>query len=1207
MSALAQAVSEAGSKIEHLRYAAKGMQYISPSDRPAAKLQWKADWEGQKKSNMELLSFLRSGPVETDSDHDLLSDLDRQLTDSHQLLMSLVLSSDDEDAPMDQSQATGAHRASSSPDRETSPRPGSPGLPDFTCLFDEQEDTTPTPTDQDYPQTGYPSQPTLQRQQRVSSYSDFMKQSRTSPENALSLRKSNKDHEMSVNVQNECNMNNDNVCNNNRVANECRQESNSDSQSKVTTGYKSSNVLSTPENDKSSYVHRQGANRVPRYKVNKPRRSSLGRGTNLTVRFLSQNEPNVHNTSSKVLAPACEEQINANVSSDDGMMSERYEDAESGVMSEDFDTALESERELVSHKPSSRHRPQTHPKYRVNSGKNRKMELVYPRDGSSERVKYRRTSATPPGSVYREDCPLADSDRQRTTRAHRLSYPEASDDDQPPERPPTPMPGHVPANPVQHLAQLLSADVHYIQNEVEKLAQMRLLADEFTRYSELYSLAASRLESLRPDLTTSAISQNGSNRDARTLAHPSSGCNRDQSRSIHRRSITEDYIDAISTISPAPQQNGPRHTSTLASVTASSTPVTQTSPSTARSMPGTLPEGYPPHAPYDIYYSDYATPASYGRGAADPRQLTYGRTQTQSTMNQPGRPEAVGAAGRQPLQTLAPPQLVPGGAQPMMTQPSRDVSQTSPMTQDSDAPVPLSQVFPLDPLMEGTPYPSGTGSGNQTYTVGTVQQTMPTPHYTPVAAAPGMVAPPGLYSAPVMPTPIAAAPSPVALQGNVPRPVMMMPQVPPTPDGRPAVAQPATNGDASSPELRRRRTEIRRRREARAPVTDTSDEDEPDVPRALANTTLDYNTRKQVLQRLGRFDPKKVDWRDYYFKFSLAERQLEWNSQESYAQLTVRLEGAALALLADHRPSTYAELVGLLQQEYAAVGQAQDCLADYNTRTYQPGEKVQDYIDDLKRLARRAFPGQPQEHLEPHIMQKFLSGLDDPALAKYMRLQTHLTNLRDMKNAMQRWLAEEKLDASSKPSRAKALDPPRGRQTARAATLEAQAAPRDYTTTYPEVPVQELNSQMSALGNHINALGGQISQLTKNQPPAPAPAAQNASRKPKRPQSPGRKFQKTPSKCWACGELGHNYTQCPKNQDGHYQPTQAQKDWMKKVRDNPGVSIGPPPDPSGQPAQPAQVKKMSTPQRSATKVTFSEPESQNEGYTTEEDPETLND
>jgi hypothetical protein len=280
----------------------------------------------------------------------------------------------------------------------------------------------------------------------------------------------------------------------------------------------------------------------------------------------------------------------------------------------------------------------------------------------------------------------------------------------------------------------------------------------------------------------------------------------------------------------------------------------------------------------------------------------------------------------------------------------------------------------------------------------------------------------------------------------------------------------------------------------------------------------------------------------------------------------MRLKGDALCLFNDEGPRNLIQLMTILESHYTSKSKRQRYLNEYNSRMLAEDEPMDDFVNDLKRFGRRAYE-QGSASLEPHIQERFLHGLGDPEMEKYLRLQGYDT-LDDLKNAADRYRTLYYKSTPRRSSPPAQNHPMRPVPKARAAyAAEAPESTRledssyDLSATIEEALKKGQQQMMSMTGQYLKQLRDnnavQVSQVNPPvvQPPAVATRAPVDAPTGQRPVALKRKFKMD---CINCGE-DHRFQQCPYCPD--YKPTVEQKAWFQLAKNakGKGVKIGPPP------------------------------------------------
>jgi len=307
--------------------------------------------------------------------------------------------------------------------------------------------------------------------------------------------------------------------------------------------------------------------------------------------------------------------------------------------------------------------------------------------------------------------------------------------------------------------------------------------------------------------------------------------------------------------------------------------------------------------------------------------------------------------------------------------------------------------------------------------------------------------------------------------------------------------------------------------------------------------------KNQLREKLGSFDPTKEDWNDFHVQFRLAAAHYEWTPLVCYTQLGTRLIGAAKNLFIDAAPPDYETLVTMLKDKFAAKIRTQEYEAEFFSRKLKSDETTTKYMQSLESLARRAYPEMTPNQLTPFIKRQFLQGLTEIAMQEQLSYHTYPT-LQELTMAASRYLLVRAGCAKEKPTSAAASLPPKGttpKSPAKAA--QAYVDPQDTARDIANAACQQMGGVM------VQVVREKFAQM---QAPtyAPPPVYTEPPMKTTKPRPAA--YVKTPSICFCCGQMGHRVQNCPMNADKSYPYTEAEKEWLTKVKTDPKTA-GPPP------------------------------------------------
>lgn len=163
---------------------------------------------------------------------------------------------------------------------------------------------------------------------------------------------------------------------------------------------------------------------------------------------------------------------------------------------------------------------------------------------------------------------------------------------------------------------------------------------------------------------------------------------------------------------------------------------------------------------------------------------------------------------------------------------------------------------------------------------------------------------------------------------------------------------------------------------------------------SLLNTSFQQKGDKIKLQR---FDPKKIEWKDYLAIFLNTARTNKWSEDTKRDMLISKLDGEAAGVYADtcgdnneEETVSFTLLQELLEERFAPKEREKSFHFQFRGRQMQASENPETYAGDLKRLAKKAFPTMDKKTRDMMTLHQFIDGLTDPDLHKFISLQrTH--------------------------------------------------------------------------------------------------------------------------------------------------------------------------------------------------------------------------
>jgi len=139
-------------------------------------------------------------------------------------------------------------------------------------------------------------------------------------------------------------------------------------------------------------------------------------------------------------------------------------------------------------------------------------------------------------------------------------------------------------------------------------------------------------------------------------------------------------------------------------------------------------------------------------------------------------------------------------------------------------------------------------------------------------------------------------------------------------------------------------------------------------------------TSSYVSNQLGKYDGTTC-LETFLARFDKCVKYMGRDEEDQQFNLSVSLEGAAGQILWDVEScSTVEETIGLLQNRFGNVNQAERFRAELRAKRRRPGESLQQLYQDVSRLMSLAYPGLTSDLSNIVARDAFLEALGDNAL-----------------------------------------------------------------------------------------------------------------------------------------------------------------------------------------------------------------------------------
>ena len=263
------------------------------------------------------------------------------------------------------------------------------------------------------------------------------------------------------------------------------------------------------------------------------------------------------------------------------------------------------------------------------------------------------------------------------------------------------------------------------------------------------------------------------------------------------------------------------------------------------------------------------------------------------------------------------------------------------------------------------------------------------------------------------------------------------------------------------------------------------------------STEMDYQQTYRGGHRRDVLPEKfagKVPWLDYYRHFCVCMKLNGWRDEEAGQYLASRLQGAALKVLNNlppDEPISFRTLVMHLDRRFGPGQEAENFMLELRTRRRQKDESLQQLGQAIRDLTSLAYPEMRNDVRERLAKTHFSEAIDDQEI----RAAIFRARPRTLDEAITAALATESF-----------LHAEKARERIRM-PRHVRAVDGNSSTPADEKMKKEIQELKGSL-NEIMAMMKQMN-MSKNT------------------------SQAKPITCFACGELGHISTSCPRSQTGN--------------------------------------------------------------------------
>ncbi|UYV82442.1 K02A2.6-like, partial [Cordylochernes scorpioides] len=248
------------------------------------------------------------------------------------------------------------------------------------------------------------------------------------------------------------------------------------------------------------------------------------------------------------------------------------------------------------------------------------------------------------------------------------------------------------------------------------------------------------------------------------------------------------------------------------------------------------------------------------------------------------------------------------------------------------------------------------------------------------------------------------------------------------------------------------------------------------------------NNSGRPLVKVPTFDGQS-SWTSFKTQFDVVAQANGWNVRDKASFLAAALRGPAvdvLQMIPEQLRLDFNSLIDTLDSRYGEEHYQQLHVVKFKNRLQEKKESLQDLANDIRRLARLAFPTCPSETQYFMAQQQFIDAIGDPETQKFARLSSATTLQETLVQAMKHEAAQQASRGSYRVARQVKLDNP-GREKGRCWTCGAN--------------------------DHLS------------------------------PTCPRKVKQRSDTGCWKCGKDGHIRKNCPDNSKKPSAPKKNQENY----------------------------------------------------------------
>ncbi|UYV76815.1 hypothetical protein LAZ67_14002092 [Cordylochernes scorpioides] len=289
------------------------------------------------------------------------------------------------------------------------------------------------------------------------------------------------------------------------------------------------------------------------------------------------------------------------------------------------------------------------------------------------------------------------------------------------------------------------------------------------------------------------------------------------------------------------------------------------------------------------------------------------------------------------------------------------------------------------------------------------------------------------------------------------------------------------------------------------------------------------NNSGRPLVKVPTFDGQS-SWTSFKTQFDVDAQANGWNVRDKASFLAAALRGPAvdvLQMIPEQLRLDFNSLIDTLYFRYGEEHYQQLHVVKFKNILQEKKESLQDLANDIRRLARLAFPSCPSETQDFMAQQQFIDAIGDPETQKFARLSTATTLQETLVQAMKHEAAQQASRGSYRMARqVKMENPERGKGRCWTCGANDHLSP-----TCPRRVKQRSDTGCWKCGKYGH-IRKNCQDNSMDKPEIKRGRCWNCGAHDHiSPTCPRKLKQRGDTDCWSCGQNGHLRRNCPENSE----------------------------------------------------------------------------